>query len=515
MGLNLEQEEAKSLISDFIKNETGFFGLLGAGGTGKTYLITSLEESDKYQFLAPTNKAVNVLRSGLIKNGAIKPKVKTIDSFFSLRMKKDENNETIFNYKQPTADKLPKVIIVDECSLLTKKHIELLKNLAAPRPIILLGDDMQLPPVEGEDDSVFKDVDGFNKSVSFSIMNKNYTLTKQNRQTQESDLFKLINGFRHHMTKRIDVKKMASIKKNNIDILYLHQNSEELSNLIDKLEVVAVTYKNYTSDLFNYKIGRIKTKNERYNIREINNGDKLIFHKFYMRDKVTFYTSEIIEVVEVFEELVEVKIPRKEKTLNTIQRKAIVKNELGFDKEIWLKNSDFLTKVREACNYLKGKYEDKEYIAEINTFYNDFKNGFADLKKPYALTAHKSQGSTYSNVIIPVYDYYKKEHQDVNQLIYVAMSRASERIIFVDGFCHFNNSSRRVMFTEEERCLIAGSQYWRCNSCHIEIFDAKYDIDHIKPLGSLNKKGEIEGTNRIDNLQALCKQCHKNKTHNR
>lgn len=514
MGLNTEQQEAKFLISEFVKNESGFFGLLGAGGTGKTYLITSLEESEKYQYLAPTNKAVNVLRRGLIKSGVIKPKVKTIDSFFSLRMKKDENNETIFNYKQPTADKLPKVIIVDECSMLTRKHIELLKNLSAPRPIILLGDDMQIPPVENKD-SQFKDVDGFSKSISFSIMKKKYTLTKQNRQTQESDLFKLINGFRNNMTKKIDAKKLATIKQNNVDILYLHQNSKEFSTLIDQLDVVAVTFKNNTADFFNYKIGKTKTKDERYNIREVNQGDKLIFNSFYMREKVSFYTSEMIEVVKLFDELVEVKIPRQEKTLNTIQRKAIVKNELGFDKVIWLKNSEFLRKVWEKCYRLKKQTDDKEYIAEINTFYNDFKNGFADLKKPYALTAHKSQGSTYSNVIIPVYDYYKKEHQDVNQLIYVAMSRASERIIFVDGFCHFNNSSRRVMFTEEERCLIAGSQYWRCNDCHTELFDAKYDIDHINPLGSTNARGEIIGTNRIDNLQALCKDCHKNKTFNR
>jgi excinuclease UvrABC helicase subunit UvrB len=97
--LNIEQKEAKEKIINFIENRKGFFGLLGAGGTGKTYLITSMEDSENYQYLAATNKAVNVLRKNLIKNGFFKPNVKTIDSFFKLRMKKDHENKTVYDYK--------------------------------------------------------------------------------------------------------------------------------------------------------------------------------------------------------------------------------------------------------------------------------------------------------------------------------------------------------------------------------------------------------------------------------
>jgi ABC-type dipeptide/oligopeptide/nickel transport system ATPase component len=77
--LNEEQQQAKDNIQNFIRNGKGVFGLIGAGGTGKTYLITSLPDVENYQFLAPTNKAVNILRQGLIKNGVIKPNVKTIE----------------------------------------------------------------------------------------------------------------------------------------------------------------------------------------------------------------------------------------------------------------------------------------------------------------------------------------------------------------------------------------------------------------------------------------------------
>lgn len=510
MGLNVEQIEAKKQIQEFIKNKTGFFGLLGAGGTGKTYLITSLKSAEEYQFLAPTNKAVNVLRNGLKRNGMIIPKVSTVDSFFSLRMKKDEQNKTIYTYKQPNFDRIPDVIIVDECSMLSMNHIELLSNMIKKIPIILLGDDMQLPPVqEGSD---FIDVDGFKKSKSFSVISQSYTLKLQNRQSQESGLFKLINGFRNHMSERMDAKQIATQKNNKLDVLFMHQNSLELEDFISKNECVAITFKNNTCDYFNYKIGSVISKNKRYNIYDFNEGDNVVFNSFYLKDEVCFYTSELVKIIKIFYEDVSVDIPEINVTVTGNQKKAIVKNELGIDKIIWMQNSELRDIVYRRIYRRKKTITDSKILAKLNTFYNDFKNGFADLKKPYALTSHKSQGSTYKNVIIPVYDFYKKEYKDANQLLYVAMSRASEKIVFVDGFCNFTNKDKRVQFTEEERCLIASIQNWKCNICSIELNDAKYEIDHIKRLGYVNEKNEKEGTNTLSNLQAICKTCHKEKT---
>lgn len=508
--LNKGQQEAKELISNFIKNEVGVFGLLGAGGTGKTYLITSINGSEEYQYLAPTNKAVNVLRKGLIQKDVIKPNVKTIDSFFRLRMKKDADNKTIYSYKQPAIDKIPKVIIVDECSMLTSNHIDLILNMNKKIPVIFLGDDMQLPPVE-EDDNIFIDKDGFKKSLSFSVMKQSYTLTEQNRQNKDSDLYNLINGFRVDMGNNIPIRNIAFLKNNGIDILYYKQNSQELNNFIKENESFAVTFKNNTSDYFNYKIGSVKTGSKKYNIREVNEGETLVFNSFYMRDDVCFYTSEMINVVSIFQENVQIEIPISGAIVEATQKKAIVKNENGLDKVIWLKNSELLKKVWQRVYYYKNKINKAKDLAELNTFYSDFKNGFANLKKPFSLTTHKSQGSTFKNVIIPIYDFYKKNHRDANQLIYVAMSRASEKIVFVDGWCNFNGSTKRVNFTEEERCLIAGSQNWKCNDCGIDLEDAKYDIDHKVRLGSFDEKGNL-GTNNIGNLQALCKECHKHKT---
>ena len=52
--------------------------------------------------------------------------------------------------------------------------------------------------------------------------------------------------------------------------------------------------------------------------------------------------------------------------------------------------------------------------------------------------------------------------------------------------------------------IVASNQQWRCNICK-SILDYTYEIDHNIPLF----KG---GTNELNNLQALCRNCHGKKT---
>lgn len=516
--LNEQQTQVKDMIENYINYPVGTFGVLGAGGTGKTFTITSIENSDKFLFLAPTNKAVNELTKGLRQNGVIKPNTRTIDSYFKFKTIKNEYNETVYSYTKPIDD-IPRVIIVDECSMLQDKHVEMLLEITENTSLILIGDNMQLPPVIDSDNlnKIKRDEAGFLVSESFLVISEKYTLTKQNRQSVDSDLFRLINGFRLNMDKKMNYQLIVDKKVNNKDILYFDYRSSELTEFIKKNECIAVTFKNSTADFYNYKIGKTKSGNYKYNLKTINVGDVLIFDKFYKNDKVSFYTSEQVTVDEIYTKEIIIKIPFCNDVV-TSQTFAIVKNEIGFPKEIWLKNPELHIKV-----YRKYKAKRDEFFKEftqkkckdsktklilLNTFFSDFTKKFAKLKKPYAMTSHKAQGSTFDYVIIPIYDFNKKEHKDSNQLFYVAMSRARKGIAFVNGVCNFSKRTYRVNFTEEERCLIAGNQEWSCNICKVELFDGGFDIDHIKPLSN-------GGDNEISNLQALCKHCHKIKTKNK
>ena len=69
-----------------------------------------------------------------------------------------------------------------------------------------------------------------------------------------------------------------------------------------------------------------------------------------------------------------------------------------------------------------------------------------------------------------------------------------------------NKQNIRSKLNETKKKVVASSQQWNCRHCN-KMLDASYEIDHILPL----YKG---GTNDLNNLQALCRNCHGQKTIN-
>ena len=65
-----------------------------------------------------------------------------------------------------------------------------------------------------------------------------------------------------------------------------------------------------------------------------------------------------------------------------------------------------------------------------------------------------------------------------------------------------NHSKRSV--SETKKKYVASIQKWKCGHCK-KLLDASYEVDHILAL----YKG---GTNELDNLVALCRNCHGMKT---
>ena len=66
----------------------------------------------------------------------------------------------------------------------------------------------------------------------------------------------------------------------------------------------------------------------------------------------------------------------------------------------------------------------------------------------------------------------------------------------------FNKKKRTLTPADKKR--IAAKQRWKCNKCR-KALPARYHVDHIKQFS----KG---GDDRASNLQALCPDCHANKT---
>jgi cell fate (sporulation/competence/biofilm development) regulator YmcA (YheA/YmcA/DUF963 family) len=528
MKLNIEQQECKEKILQFLsENKNDYFGIYGAGGTGKTFTLSNTinEFKGSVLFLGATNKVVTVLKSSLESSGFLNPKVKTIDSFLKFKIQKDEFNNSTISYTFPPIKTIPELLVIDEVSMITNQKFKLIEDLKKHCKIILIGDFLQLPPIEDNKDSVVRNSDGFLVSKIFTAVKKenSYTLTIQNRQKDGTELSSLVSGFRNHMHLKIDPIKLAEKKHNNLDIQYYFTNDPKLKDEIKRNNCVAVCFKNLSVLNFNWLIGSTKSMRKDYRLNEINIGDFLMFDSFYFyeknRIKTSFYTSNIIEVIEIETGLTEtftikekikkvitysilkVKDGEEIREVRYIQGGLYGQNGGGLSSSVYGQRKTYT----EHINKGKNVKENIDFLKDLNTRFSNYQNSFAKLKKPYAITAHKAQGSTYNTVIIPVYDYYTKFYKDANQLLYVALSRAKEKVIFVNKKEQFGETDKRKLFTEFEKQSICSAYDYKCVDCRTDLLDREFDIDHKIPLAS-------GGKNSVENLQPLCKSCHTKKS---
>ena len=143
MALNNEQLECKEKILNFLnRSQNDYFGIYGAGGTGKTYTVCrSLDDySGKVLFLGATNKVVTVLKNSLENSGFDNPNVRTIDSYLKFKIEKDHENKSTISYKFPSIKEIPELIVIDEVSMLTNQKFSLVEKLKNHCKIILIGD---------------------------------------------------------------------------------------------------------------------------------------------------------------------------------------------------------------------------------------------------------------------------------------------------------------------------------------------------------------------------------------
>lgn len=70
----------------------------------------------------------------------------------------------------------------------------------------------------------------------------------------------------------------------------------------------------------------------------------------------------------------------------------------------------------------------------------------------------------------------------------------------------YNNTSKKTSrsVSETKKKFVASNQNWRCGHCNDQL-TAWFEVDHIQRL-------ENGGSNHIDNLIALCRNCHGEKT---
>ena len=153
--LTEEQSTAALLIYDwFMNSRKPYFVLTGYAGTGKTFLVNYVIKMvlnidiNKVAFIAPTGKAAMVLLQRGNKGASTLHHLiyNIVENDKDDGKKKDDKKEFRF-IKKPELSPKPKLIVLDEASMVDDKTFEDLCSFKVP--ILCLGDTGQLPPVMG------------------------------------------------------------------------------------------------------------------------------------------------------------------------------------------------------------------------------------------------------------------------------------------------------------------------------------------------------------------------------
>lgn len=152
--LNDEQETAVAAMEAWANgpadSDNRYFLLAGSAGTGKTFCVQQLIRRIKGRmvFTAPTNKATKVLRDSVSRDG-YQPECKTLYSLLGLRLETNGEIRELAHPEEPIDLSQYRAIVVDEASMINSNLFRYLNETAVAfgLKVLFMGDPAQLPPV--------------------------------------------------------------------------------------------------------------------------------------------------------------------------------------------------------------------------------------------------------------------------------------------------------------------------------------------------------------------------------
>lgn len=420
-GIDLEINQREACI-EMNLTDNGFYILEGSAGTGKTFCLNlilkvanilhrkSNEEELSVSVFAPTGKAAKVAS---LSTGR---KAQTIHK----GLKYNANEKKFeFNENNPL---LADVVVVDESSMLDiSLASNLLKAISPETKVIFMGDTKQLPSVGAG--NVLKD-----------LINSEYvkviSLTVVKRQGELSDILKNAN----HIIRK---EMMVNYHGTTDAFIIQRQNDESILNTVLASVKRMLTYPDITMDevqvLSCQRKGTLGVWRLNYEIQKMFNPfeqtgmsqDELILAERF--ESLDFQTNEMKQFELYFhvgDRVINVK--------NDYEVKHYTKNEDGrlieIENEKGVMNGD--TGVIEEIKVIrKGKSTNHQVVVKFDEFYAIFEKNVKNLNHAYALTIHKSQGSAWKSIIIPMSGQFG--YMLENALVYTAWTRAREKAVVI------------------------------------------------------------------------------------
>lgn len=460
-GANLtkSQHEAMLQLEKWYNSPSLIATLKGAAGTGKTYLLNIFLKNIANVatcVTAPTHKAVRIIEKSTGKKG------RTIHSLHGLRPDVSLDNFNIDDVKFSSLGQSSlgnyKIIPCDECGMINNflDDFNYTRAKQYNTKILYLGDEYQLPPVKQVISSTFTKYPTFElieivRQKENNPLLEPLLLLREDIKNNTSKFIYYLNSNRKDINSKgegFEVMTRDKFQKsmmldfsddkfhNNLDycryIAYENDNImswnkviRSKTNLLESTKVdiineddVFTSYKTIVDEYLN----PIIINSEDYIVDDVRRYKNEYNMETFIVSFKNFYTNQVSRSVQVVDH-------NDDATLLIYYSKL---------KEL-LENAKY-SHASERKQRWKEYYTFKESHLSMISFYiysNDKeKLGYVekDISYGFGITVHKSQGSTYENVYVNVLNIntmFNKRYITLklrNQLLYVALSRASKKV---------------------------------------------------------------------------------------
>lgn len=423
--------------------------LLGRAGTGKTSalgIFASLKEIKAGGVLAltPTGKARVQLENSFKKN-SVKAEFMTVAQFL-IRSKGFSWNTMAYKMPSQSSSSIAKTVIIDESSMLTEDMFAGILKLVDSHAerIIFIGDPNQLPPIGAG--RPFVDLINY---LERDYPKKVATLKIEMRQGSGGDDLSFAQIFSNSDAVDKDVIYRIQNNKTDIRLKYIQYTDLDVLEKVFFRELMEITDMAYEDDIdgFNKSLGATVDKYTNYpTSKHIEDWQILSPTKFigagsyYLNNQLhQKYRQDIVEEWNKYT----LSKNNPQSVQNIVYGDKVISNING-EKDYWdgssgkayIANGEIGIMVDYPSHYGKNDKNTSWYKFRFGSFEGkvfsytkaDFggENSDSKLELAYALTVHKSQGSSFGKTIVVING---KSSFVTKELLYTAFSRQREKLI--------------------------------------------------------------------------------------
>jgi len=432
-----------SIVKQPYQGSPRFCTLSGPAGSGKStvlqYIIENLDSFGEVGLCAPTHKAAKVLRKMAYERGIDHlVDIRTIHSALGITMKQVDGDEVI--HRDPYAEeKEYDYLFIDECSMLGDDILQYIIECRS-KNVIFVGDICQISPVDAEDGEVSK---------TFSEVEDVFMLDEVVRQAADNPIISLATKFRECQdvptyNERTEIEEEYGIPpslnpenmwphiSNDVDengngIITLPRNvwfdtvldifkSDEFKSDPDHCRCLA--YKNSTVDMINTTV---RKRIHGDDVPEFLVGEVIVAQSM----GPTWKNAEEFRILEITEDVdTEYEVPCWILKLTSLDTNLLSSAKV-VKKEYESRFNDRLSKIAAKARLDK---------ASARMHWKEFwgmKKRFSTFKHVYAMTFHKSQGSTFDQTFIYTPDVLTFDFTIlIKQLMYTGITRSRNTTVF-------------------------------------------------------------------------------------